>query len=152
MAFRDDRHRGRAPAPPALASALQRFYALRFAVTAMTMLSAVLLPWIVWSQTKRLDLAGLVMLVEASVRLTMSLYGGQLAHAVGGRVSFAGAQALCATGFALFAAAFLILSVNWLLVAILQPPSESRPFFYLLRLAAFGLIIVAVADKNRPRR
>src|SRR6187455_21544 len=104
MAFRDLRHRGRAPAPPALASALKRFYALRFAVTAMTMLSAVLLPWIVWSATHRLDLAALVMLVEAAVRLTMSLYGGQLAHATGGRVSFAGAQALCAAGFALFAA------------------------------------------------
>ena len=104
MAFRDLRHRGRAPAPPALASALKQFYALRFAVTAMTMLSAVLLPWIVWSATHRLDLAGLVMLVEAAVRLTMSLYGGQLAHATGGRVSFAGAQALCAAGFALFAA------------------------------------------------
>ncbi|MFI4924215.1 MAG: hypothetical protein ACHQJ7_03625 [Vicinamibacteria bacterium] len=104
MAFRDLRHRGRAPAPPALASALKQFYALRFAVTAMTMLSAVLLPWIVWSATHRLDLAGLVMLVEAAVRLTMSLYGGQLAHATGGRVSFAGAQALCAVGFALFAA------------------------------------------------
>jgi hypothetical protein len=103
MAFRDLRHRGRAPAPPALASALKRFYALRFAVTAMTMLSAVLLPWIVWSATRRIDLAGLVMLVEAAVRLTMSLYGGQLAHATGGRVSFAGAQALCAAGFALFA-------------------------------------------------
>ena len=104
MAFRDDRHRGRVPAPPALASALRRFYALRFAVTAMTMLSAVLLPWIVWSETGRLDLAGLVMLAEAAVRLTMSLYGGQIAHAAGGRVSFAGAQALCAAGFALFAA------------------------------------------------
>lgn len=103
MAFRDDRHRARAPAAPALASALARFYALRFAVTAMTMLSPVLLPWIVWSQTKRIDLAGLVMLVEAAVRLAMSLYGGQLAHALGGRVSFAGAQALCAAGFALFA-------------------------------------------------
>ena len=54
--------------------------------------------------------------------------------------------------FALFATAFVILSVNWLLVALLQPPSESRPFFYLLRLAAFGLIIAAVIDKNRPRR
>lgn len=54
--------------------------------------------------------------------------------------------------FALFSAAFLILSINWLLVAILKPPSESRPFFYLLRLAAFGLIILAVWDKNRPRR
>lgn len=104
MAFRDDRHRGRAPVPPALAAPLARFYALRFAVTAMTMLSAVLLPWLVWSETHRLDLAGLVMLVEAGVRLTMSLYGGQLAHAAGGRVSFAGAQALCAAGFALFAA------------------------------------------------
>ena len=65
MAFRDDRHRGRFPVPPAIAPAIARFYALRFAVTAMTMLSAVLLPWIVWSATKRIDLAGLVMLVEA---------------------------------------------------------------------------------------
>ena len=54
--------------------------------------------------------------------------------------------------FALFAAAFLILSINWLLVAVLQPSTESRPFFYLLRLAAFGLIITAVIDKNRPAR
>lgn len=54
--------------------------------------------------------------------------------------------------FALFSAAFLILSINWLLVAILKPPSESRPFLYMLRLAAFGLIILAVWDKNRPRR
>ena len=108
MAFRDDRHRGRAPAPPALAASLARFYALRFAVTAMTMLSPVLLPWIVWSTTKRIDLAGLVMLAEAAVRLAMSLYGGQVAHAIGGRASFAGAQALCAAGFALFAAAVVL--------------------------------------------
>ena len=51
--------------------------------------------------------------------------------------------------FALFAAAFLILSVNWLVVAMLHPTGEMRPFFYMLRLAAFGLIIVAVWDKNR---
>jgi hypothetical protein len=54
--------------------------------------------------------------------------------------------------FALFAAAFLILSVNWLLVAVLHPSSETRPFFYLLRLLAFGLIILAVIDKNRGRK
>lgn len=54
--------------------------------------------------------------------------------------------------FVLFAAAFLILSVNWLLLAILDPTAETRPFFYLLRLAAFGLIIAAVWDKNRPAR
>lgn len=51
--------------------------------------------------------------------------------------------------FLLFAAAFLILSVNWGLVAVLQPATEVRPFFYLLRLTAFGLIIAAVVDKNR---
>jgi hypothetical protein len=54
--------------------------------------------------------------------------------------------------FALFAAAFFILSINWLLVAVLHPSSETRPFFYLMRLVAFGLIILAVVDKNRPRR
>ena len=104
MAFRDDRHRGRDHAAPALAPALRRFYSLRFVVTAMTMLSPVLLPWLVYTATGRIDLSGLVMLVEAGVRLSMSLYGGQLAHVLGGRVSFAGAQALCAAGFALFAA------------------------------------------------
>ena len=52
--------------------------------------------------------------------------------------------------FALFAAAFFILSINWLLVAVLHPSSETRPFFYLMRLVAFGLIILAVIDKNRP--
>jgi hypothetical protein len=51
--------------------------------------------------------------------------------------------------FLLFAAAFLILSVNWGLIAVLQPATEVRPFFYLLRLTAFGLIIAAVVDKNR---
>ena len=53
--------------------------------------------------------------------------------------------------FALFAAAFFILSINWLLVALLHPSSETRPFFYLLRLVAFGLIMLAVVDKNRLR-
>ena len=53
--------------------------------------------------------------------------------------------------FALFAAAFLILSMNWMLVATMHPSTESRPFFYILRLTAFGLIILAVIDKNRPR-
>jgi hypothetical protein len=54
--------------------------------------------------------------------------------------------------FALFATAFVVLSINWLLLAVLHPSNESRPFFYLLRLAAFGLIILAVVDKNRPHR
>lgn len=52
--------------------------------------------------------------------------------------------------FLLFAAAFAVLSVNWLLLALWQPTGETRPFFYLMRLLAFGLILVAVWDKNRP--
>ena len=51
--------------------------------------------------------------------------------------------------FLLFAVAFLILSLNWGLIAVLEPATEVRPFFYLLRLTAFGLIIAAVVDKNR---
>jgi O-antigen/teichoic acid export membrane protein len=56
--------------------------------------------------------------------------------------------------FLAFAAAFLVLALNWALVAIWQPSGETRPFFYLLRLGAFGLIILAILDKNRaaPRR
>lgn len=125
MAFRDDRHRGRDRAAPALAPALRRFYALRFVVTAMTMLSPVLLPWLVYTATRRIDLAGLVMLIEAAVRLSMSLYGGQFAHAIGGRASFAGAQALCALGFAFFAAVIVVypasleLALALLLAAVL---------------------------------
>lgn len=51
--------------------------------------------------------------------------------------------------FLAFAAAFLVLGLNWALVAIWQPTGETRPFFYLLRLGAFGLIILAIWDKNR---
>ena len=35
---------------------------------------------------------------------------------------------------------------------MLQPATEVRPFFYLLRLTAFGLIIAAVIAKNRAER
>ncbi|HVL70015.1 MAG TPA: DUF5985 family protein [Vicinamibacterales bacterium] len=52
--------------------------------------------------------------------------------------------------FLLFAAAFAVLSINWLLLGLWQPTGETRPFFYLLRLLAFGLIIAAVWEKNRP--
>ena len=86
---------------------LKPFYRLRFVATGMSMLSAVLLPWLVYTATHRIAAAGLVMLIEASVRLLMSLYGGQLAHAIGGRRSFAYSQAACAIGFAVFAAVLL---------------------------------------------
>jgi hypothetical protein len=51
--------------------------------------------------------------------------------------------------FLLFAIAFLALAVNWLILAVLQPPRESVHYVYLIRLAAFVLILVAIVDKNR---
>jgi hypothetical protein len=91
---------------------LKPFYRLRFIATGMSMLSAVLLPWLVYTATQRIAAAGIVMLIEASVRLLMSLYGGQLAHAIGGRRTFAFSQAACAAGFVLFAAVLLVYPVS----------------------------------------
>ena len=51
--------------------------------------------------------------------------------------------------FLLFCGAFLVLSLNWLLLGLWQPAGEFRPFIYALRLIGFGLIIVAVWSKNR---
>ncbi len=54
--------------------------------------------------------------------------------------------------FAIFALAFLVLSVNWFTMTWLAPAPESRHIFYLVRLVAFVLIIAAIVDKNRSRR
>ena len=51
--------------------------------------------------------------------------------------------------FALFAAAFWALTVNWLGLALTDPPDEARTLFYLVRLVAFILILTAIVDKNR---
>lgn len=51
--------------------------------------------------------------------------------------------------FALFAAAFVMLALNYTLLAAGDRASESRPYLYLIRLAAFLLIIAAIVDKNR---
>lgn len=53
--------------------------------------------------------------------------------------------------FALFGLAFWVLAFNWFLLVCAEPPSEHRHYFYLLRLAAFLLIILAIVDKNRKR-
>jgi hypothetical protein len=99
--------------------ALKPFYRLRFSATGMSMLSAVLLPWLVYTATHRIAAAGMVMLLEATVRLLMSLYGGQLAHAIGGRRSFALSQAACALGFALFAGVLAAYPVSLPLALVL---------------------------------
>jgi len=51
--------------------------------------------------------------------------------------------------FISFALAFWLLGLNQALIAITDIPVEERSWLYLLRLAAFGLIIVSIIRKNR---
>jgi hypothetical protein len=52
--------------------------------------------------------------------------------------------------FLIFGAAFWILAVNWTALALVQD-NEARTALYLVRLAAFVLILAAIVDKNRTR-
>lgn len=54
--------------------------------------------------------------------------------------------------FAAFAAAFSLLGLCQGLLALAGAETEERSWVYLLRLAAFAIILVAIAGKNRPRR
>jgi len=54
--------------------------------------------------------------------------------------------------FAAFAAAFWLLALNQALVGLSAVPREEATWFYLLRLAAFLLIIGAVVAKNARSR
>jgi hypothetical protein len=51
--------------------------------------------------------------------------------------------------FLFFAASFAVFSLNWLGLALLEVPQESRHLVSLLRLLAFGLILAGIWDKNR---
>lgn len=51
--------------------------------------------------------------------------------------------------FAWFSAAFVVFALNWLGLALVDPASEIRHTTYLLRLAAFVLIIIGIVAKNR---
>jgi hypothetical protein len=51
--------------------------------------------------------------------------------------------------FAFFAVAFWSLGANWALLVGRDPRDEYMPYFYLLRLFAFLLILIAIVDKNR---
>lgn len=53
--------------------------------------------------------------------------------------------------FAIFATSFLLLGLNWLLLALTPRDEPHDAFLYLIRLAAFVLILVGIADKNRAR-
>jgi hypothetical protein len=54
--------------------------------------------------------------------------------------------------FAFFALAFAMLGVNWVALAVVDPAFEARHLIYLIRLAAFIIIIVGIVDKNRAPR
>lgn len=54
--------------------------------------------------------------------------------------------------FLAFAAAFLLLGANHALLALTRVPLEERSLMYLIRLAAFLIIIGALWRHNRHRR
>lgn len=51
--------------------------------------------------------------------------------------------------FGFFAGAFFLLALNYVLLAFNPRESEIRAYLYLVRLAAFVVIIVGILDKNR---
>jgi hypothetical protein len=51
--------------------------------------------------------------------------------------------------FGWFAAAFALLGFQWAALVGANPDAEARPYFYLVRLLAFVLIIAATLQKNR---
>jgi cytochrome c biogenesis protein CcdA len=54
--------------------------------------------------------------------------------------------------FAYFSLGFAVLAIHWAAVALVTPTLETRHEIYIIRLAAFLLIIVGIIDKNRRRR
>jgi predicted permease len=54
--------------------------------------------------------------------------------------------------FAIFAAAFWVLAVNWIGLALTDPQDEARTLFYLVRMVAYLAILGAIIDKNRSSR
>ena len=54
--------------------------------------------------------------------------------------------------FAFFAVAFWMMGAHWTALALTSPEFEFRPLLYGVRIAAFVVIVVGVADKNRAGR
>jgi hypothetical protein len=54
--------------------------------------------------------------------------------------------------FAMFATSFFVMAANWTALSFLAPAQESRAIHYVVRLAAFLIILAAVVDKNRSAR
>jgi uncharacterized membrane protein YkvI len=54
--------------------------------------------------------------------------------------------------FLMFAISFFLLGLTRVALAAAPAPLEDRFYLYWMRLVAFGLIIVAIIDKNRSRQ
>lgn len=53
--------------------------------------------------------------------------------------------------FLYFSLAFFLLAFNRMVMAISAVSSDEHPVIYLMRLAAYGMIIFAIVDKNRKK-
>lgn len=53
--------------------------------------------------------------------------------------------------FAFFAAAFAVLTINRVLLAVFSFPKEHTTLLYTVRLLAFVFILIAIVDKNLRR-
>ncbi|HEY0844406.1 MAG TPA: DUF5985 family protein [Noviherbaspirillum sp.] len=53
--------------------------------------------------------------------------------------------------FVFFALAFMLEAIHRILIAIVAQPEEHASAYYLVRLAAYVLILLAILDKNRSR-
>jgi hypothetical protein len=51
--------------------------------------------------------------------------------------------------FLFFAASFWLEGINRFLIGLFRVASEDAPAFYLIRFAAYALILIGIADKNR---
>lgn len=53
--------------------------------------------------------------------------------------------------FAFFSAGFVILAVDWVAPAVINPRHESQHYLFIIRLIAFVMIIAGIVAKNRSR-
>lgn len=51
--------------------------------------------------------------------------------------------------FLMFGASFLLEGLNRILIGMTSFRGEDEPLYYLIRLVAYGLILLAILDKNR---
>jgi uncharacterized membrane protein HdeD (DUF308 family) len=54
--------------------------------------------------------------------------------------------------FLFFAVSFFVEGINRSVLGLAEHPDEGAPFFYLVRLLSYLLILIAILDKNRKGR